>query len=63
MPSPSTAMPEGSPNAAAVPTPSENTPEPLPASVLTAPPGATTRSRLLSRSATYALPLASTATP
>ena len=48
---------------AAVPVPSAYPYEPLPASVLTTPPGVTTRMRWLYMSATMMLPLGSRATP
>jgi hypothetical protein len=43
--------------------PSANADDPLPASVVTTPPGVTLRMRLLPQSATITLPLLSTATP
>jgi hypothetical protein len=59
----STATPSGEEKAAAVPMASANAAAPLPASVVTTPPGVTARTRWLAASATTALPLASTATP
>jgi hypothetical protein len=59
----STATPEGRLNEAPAPVPSANVADPLPASVVTTPPGATLRMRWLSQSATMTLPLLSTATP
>ena len=46
-----------------MPTPSAAPTAPLPASVLTTPPGVTRRTQLLPESPTIALPLASTAMP
>ena len=48
---------------AAVPVPLANVPTPLPASVLVAPLGVTSRMRLFQESATYTLPAVLTATP
>ena len=59
----STATPEGYENEAPAPVPSANAYDPLPASVVTTPPGVTLRMRLLYVSATMTLPLLSTATP
>jgi hypothetical protein len=58
-----TATPEGEKKEAPVPVPSANAGDPLPASVLTTPPGVTARTRLLNVSATNTVPLASMATP
>jgi hypothetical protein len=63
LPLASMATPVGSLNAAPTPVPSANAYDPLPASVVTTPPGVTLRIRLLSLSATITLPLASMATP
>ena len=59
----SKATPLGRKNDASLPLPSANAPAPLPASVVTAPPGVTLRIRLFAVSATTMVPLASMATP
>ena len=59
----STATPLGELNEAPAPVPSANVADPLPASVVTTPPGVTLRMRSLPQSATLTLPLLSTATP
>jgi hypothetical protein len=58
----STATPRGLLNDAAEPVPSANCADPLPASVLTPPPGVTRRTQWFSESATKINPLAATAT-
>jgi hypothetical protein len=59
----STATPAGQLNEAPAPVPSANVADPLPASVVTTPPGVSLRMRWLFLSATMTLPLLSTATP
>ena len=63
VPLPSTATPKGLPNCAVAPGPSALPAVPLPASVLTIPVAVILRMRWLPRSATYKVPLPSTATP
>ena len=63
LPMESTATPQGPHSDAPVPVPSANAAEPLPASVLTTPPGVTLRMRLFDESPTITLPLESKATP
>ena len=62
VPPASTATPRGSVNNAPVPAPSANPAVPLPASVLTSPPGVNFRMRWFPKSATKTLPAGSTAT-
>ena len=59
----STVTPVGALNCAAAPVPSANPAVPLPASVVTTPPGVIFLMRLLISSATKTFPLASTVTP
>ncbi len=63
LPLASTATPLGSENEAPLPTPLVDVRIPLPASVVTTPPGVTLRIRWFCQSATIMLPLASMATP
>ena len=62
-PAVSTATPRGALKEAPVPVPSANAADPLPARVLTTPPGVTLRMRLLAESATNTLPMESVDTP
>ncbi len=63
LPLASMATPTGQLKIAAVPVPSAKAPAPLPARVVTTPPGETFRTRLLPQSPTTTLPPASMPTP